>query len=191
MKLNSRRLLAVFLLALISVGFGFAFDATATAVEKHRYPMEPAYAEMISEYALSYGIPEPILWSAVRTRSNFVSNARSESGKTGLMQLSEEEFSFICTEILREEEQDPGLLYDPATNLRCGAAYLSYLYQRYGVWDTVYLAFYAGTDAVNAWLSDSRYVNSVGRLSGVPDSGAAAFAEQMEKAVSYYTKLYF
>ena len=191
MKLNSRRLLAVLLLVVISIGFGFAFDATATAVEKHRYPMVSSCSEMIPKYALAYGIPEPILWATVRTRSNFVSNARSEDGKTGLMQLSEADFSFICTEILREEKQDPGLLYDPATNLRCGTAYLSYLYQRYGVWDTVYLAFDAGIDAVDAWLADPGYVNSVGRLSGVPDASASAFAKQMEKAVGYYTKLYF
>ena len=37
MKLTSRHIAAFFLLILLSVGFGFAFDGIATAIEKGRH----------------------------------------------------------------------------------------------------------------------------------------------------------
>ena len=51
MKLTSRRLIALFLLILLSVGFGFAFDGIATAIEKHKYARPAAYRDLIASAA--------------------------------------------------------------------------------------------------------------------------------------------
>lgn len=58
MKLTSRRLIALFLLILLSVGFGFAFDGIATAIEKHKYARPAAYRDLIASAAAEAGIPE-------------------------------------------------------------------------------------------------------------------------------------
>ena len=88
MKINLRRILIVCLLAVISVGFGLGFDAVATAIEKHTYPIDEDFAAEIRANAEEFGIPEAILWGFVRTESNFSSNKVSEDGSIGLTQLT-------------------------------------------------------------------------------------------------------
>lgn len=190
MKLNSRRLIALLLLVLLSVGFGFAFDAVATAIEKHQYPMPQELAEYVSSAAEEFGLPETVLWAFVRTESRFASDLVSPDGAIGLLQLTPETFSMICTEILGEEEKSSELLYAPATNLHYGAALISSLYERYGVWETAYAAYFAGRETVDAWLRDPELVTPQGRLN-IPDPDTAAYVEDLLRAVERYGELYF
>lgn len=191
MKLNARSLAIIAAILALSIGFGFAFDGIATAIEKNQYPLSPRYADDIREVAAKYGIPEVILWATVRTESGFASNLEGKDGGIGLMQLTPAEFAMIQTEILGEAPEDAGRLYDPQKNLTCGAAYLSYLYERYGVWETVFAAFDAGTEAVDAWLSNPEYASEFGTLASIPNAKTARYVRDVEKARELYIKLYF
>ena len=191
MKFNAKSLAIVAAILVLSIGFGFAFDSIATAIEKKQYPLSQRYAEDIREVAAEYGIPEVILWAIVRTESNFSSNREGEDGGIGLMQLTPDEFAMIQTDILKVPPEDKGLLYDPQKNLQCGAAYLSYLYQRYGVWETVFAAYDAGTATVDAWLADSEHVTELGTLKNIPSQRTARFVRDVMKAHEFYIKLYF
>ncbi len=191
MKFNARSFAIIAAILVLSIGFGFAFDGVATAIEKKQYPLTERYSDDIREVAQEYGIPEVILWATVRTQSGFASNLEGKDGGIGLMQLTPTEFAMIQTDILKEAPEDAGRLYDPEKNLECGAAYLSYLYQRYGVWETVFAAFDAGTEAVDAWLSNPEYVNEVGTLENIPDPATARFVKDAMKARELYIKLYF
>lgn len=191
MKLNARSLAIIAAILALSIGFGFAFDGIATAIEKNQYPLSPRYANDIREVAAKYGIPEVILWATVRTESGFASNLEGKDGGIGLMQLTPAEFTMIQTEILGEAPEDAGRLYDPQKNLTCGAAYLSHLYERYGVWETVFAAFDAGTEAVDAWLSNPEYASEFGTLASIPNAKTARYVRDVEKARELYIKLYF
>ena len=191
MKLNARSFAIIAAILALSIGFGFAFDGIATAIEKKQYPLSPRYADDIREAAEEYGIPEVILWAIVRTESGFASNLEGKDGGIGLMQLTPETFAMIQTDILKETPEDKGRLYDPEKNLACGAAYLSFLYQRYGVWETVFAAFDAGTDAVDAWLANPEYVSELGTLENIPNTATAHFVREVSKARELYIKLYF
>lgn len=191
MKLNAKHLVALLLLLLLSVGFGFAFDAVATAIEKHRYPMPAELAEYVEDSAAAFGLPETVLWAFVHTESDFQSDLHSPDGSIGLMQLTPEEFSHVLTEVLGEEEKSSELLYAPATNLHYGAARVSFLYERYGVWETAYAAYCIGTDTVDAWLRDPALMTPQGRLASIPDERTADYVEKMLRAVEEYGKLYF
>ena len=191
MKFNARSLAIIAGILVLSIGFGFAFDGIATAIEKNRYPLSPRYAEDVRKVAEEYGIPEVIIWATVCTESGFASNLEGKDGGIGLMQLTPREFAMIQTEILKEAPEDAGRLYDPEKNLACGAAYLSYLYQRYGVWETVFAAFDAGTEAVDAWLANPEYTTELGTLQNIPNTKTARFVRDVEKARELYTKLYF
>ena len=57
MKFNARSFAIIAAILVLSIGFGFAFDGVATAIEKNRYPLSPRYAEDIREVAAEYGIP--------------------------------------------------------------------------------------------------------------------------------------
>ena len=191
MKLNARSFAIIAAILALSIGFGFAFDGVATAIEKKQYPLSPRYADDIREAAEEYGIPEVILWAIVRTESGFASNLEGKDGGIGLMQLTPETFAMIQTDILKETPEDKGRLYDPEKNLACGAAYLSFLYQRYGVWETVFAAFDAGTNAVDAWLANPEYVSELGTLENIPNTATAHFVREVSKARELYIKLYF
>ena len=190
MKITYQRVIAFFLLIALSVGFGFAFDGIATALEKRQYPKVASLEAAITETAREFGLPETVLWAAIQTESNFVSSAVSDHGEVGLMQLTPELFTHICTQVLGEEQMDHGMLYDPVTNLRCGAAWISHLYQRYGVWETVFAAYHAGTDQVDAWLSDPTLVTPQGTLQ-IPDAATKNQVDRMVKAVKKYSQLYY
>jgi soluble lytic murein transglycosylase-like protein len=191
MKFNARSFAIIAAILVLSIGFGFAFDGIATAIEKKQYPLSPRYADDIRKVSTEYGIPEVILWAIVRTESEFVSNLEGKDGGIGLMQLTPDEFAMIQADILKVTPEDKGLLYDPAKNLACGAAYLSHLYERYGVWETVFAAFDAGCDAVDAWLRNPEYVNELGMLENIPNSATARFVRDVTEARELYTKLYF
>lgn len=191
MKFNAKSLVIIAAILVLSIGFGFAFDGIATAIEKKQYPISERYADDIRKVSEKYGIPEVILWATVRTESHFSSNMEGPNGGIGLMQLTPSEFAMIQTEILGESPEDAGRLYDPQKNLECGAAYLSFLYQRYGVWETVFAAFDAGTAKVDSWLSNPEYVSELGTLKKIPDAGTARFVRDVTEAHDLYTRLYF
>lgn len=191
MKLNFRRVVILLLLIGLSVTFGATFDAVADRVERHRYPKPERYTETVSAYAARYGVPEAVIWAIVRTESNFESSARREDGSTGLMQLTPEQFADISARLLHGESADPGLLYDPDTNLRAGCALLSDLYARYGVWDAVYLAWHSGTTQTDLWMSDPACVNDLGIPVRVPDADASSFLSRVKKTERMYAKLYY
>ena len=191
MKLTLQRLLILFAIILLSVAFGFGFDAAATAIDKKNHPRPQNLEQAVGGNAQEFGVPEPILWATIKVQSDFSSNTLSDTGAVGLMQITPEEYDMICREILGEDPLDAGILYDPETNLRVGAAYLSRLYQRYGVWDTVYAAYHAGTDQVDAWLRDPTCVNNLGMLENIPQKETQSYVKRMKKAVSTYSKLYY
>ncbi|MBQ9784017.1 MAG: lytic transglycosylase domain-containing protein [Clostridia bacterium] len=191
MKLNARHAAIVAIILALSIGFGFAFDAIATAVERAQHPRPDEFAELISENAEEYGVPEAVLWAVANVQSDFASNARGADGSIGLMQLTPAQFNMIRTEIMGVDPLDAGMLYDPATNLSCGAAYLSHLYRLYGSWETVFAAYEAGEETVNKWLKNDDYVNDLGVLDKIPDDDVARAVKRMSRALSLYTKLYY
>lgn len=191
MKLNIWRVAAFFLLLAVAVGFGFAFDAIATSVERNKHPRPAEWSTMIEETARDYGIPEMILWAIVCEGSDFASNAVSSDGRIGLMQLSPAQYAKISKELFGKEDPDTRLLYDPETNLQYGTAWLSHLYEQYGIWELAYAAYYIGDDTVNAWLSDSTYVNENGILKKIPDPATQSYVTNVKESVELYRKLYY
>ena len=191
MKLTLHRVVAFFLLIALSIGFGFAWDAAATAVERHRYPLQADLSTKISQHAEQYGIPEPVLWAAVRNNSSFASNAVAPNGAVGLMQITPERFEWICLNLLGGEPKDIGMLFDPDTNLSAGCAYLSYLYDRYGIWAHAFGAYFTDPQTMDAWLNDTSHLSEQGVLQVYPNRETADYVKDMVDAVKFYSKLYY
>lgn len=122
MKINAPRIVAFFLLIVLAIGFGFAFDGVMTAIERHKYPIREELADAVRTKSELYNIPEEILWATLHATGGFSSNKVSPNGAIGLMQITPARFEFICTEILNVGVRDVGLLYDPMTNLDAGCA---------------------------------------------------------------------
>ena len=69
MRLNFRHFLIFLLILLASVGFGIGFDAVATAIEKHSYPIDESLSADVSANAAEFGIHESVLWGFGHTQS--------------------------------------------------------------------------------------------------------------------------
>lgn len=191
MKLTSRRVAVFLLIVLLSVGFGFAFDGIATAIEKSRYPRPATYREQIARAAEDAGIPEAAVLALVRAESGFDSGGQAADGGVGLFRLTADRLRMICEDYLHESVPDAGLLYDPETNLRVGCAYLSALYGRYGMWESVYAAWYADVETVDGWIVDPDCLNAQGKLTKIPDGTIAKQVSAVIKAQNKYTELYY
>lgn len=191
MKIDSRRVALFLALVLLSVGFGFAYDGIATAIEKHRYPRPSAYRTLIAQAAEEAGLPEAVIYSVIHLVSDFDGGGKDESGGVGLFRLTYGRLCTIYAELLQEPAPDVGMLYDPATNLRAGCAYLSDLYRRYGTWEPVYAAWQIGTEQVDTWIVDPNRLNAQGKLVKIPDPAVQTFVSNAVKGQKLYTSLYY
>lgn len=186
---RSGHALPIIIILVISIALGGVFELLCLGVERLTHPIK--YDGLVSTWSVQYGVPEYVIYAMIKVESNFDSAKQGEHGKIGLFQLTPEQYLALAN-----AEHDPEInaaaLYDPNTNIRYGTLYLSKLYQKYGMWSTVYAAWYAGEEAVDAWLKNPDYTDSdFGTLIKVPNKKIAKAAEKVVKAQEIYEKLYY
>ena len=184
---NPPRGVMIALIAVMAIGLGFLADFVITCFEKSAYPRE--YAEYVTVYAEKYGVPEELVYAVIRTESDFDSGAVSPVGAVGLMQLMPSTFEWLTDDMLFEHLEN-GMLYDPETNIRYGTYCLSYLYDRYGNWETAIAAYNGGLGNVDKWLEDDAYADGEGGLKKIPFKETKHFVSRVSKAWEKYDKLY-
>lgn len=169
----------------ISIVFGFLFDFAVSQIEFAIYPKAPEYAVSVERYSERFNVPEELIWAVIKTESGFNSSAVSDKGAVGLMQLTESTFNEISTQRLKEG-LDPGMRYDPDTNIRYGTYYLSYLYARYNNWDAALAAYNGGLGNVDDWVDGN------GKLSvnDIPFKETRNYVKKVNRAREKYEDLY-
>ena len=184
---NPSRGWGIALIAAIAIGLGFLADFVITCLEKQAYPQ--GYAEYVTIYADKYGVPENLVYSVIRTESDFESGAISGAGAVGLMQILPSTFKWLTSDVLFEHLNE-GMLFDPETNIRYGTYYLSFLYDRYGDWDLALAAYNGGPGNVDKWLENDAYADGEGGLKTIPFRETKQFVSRVSKAWEKYDKLY-
>lgn len=166
------------------------------------------YADTAEKYAQEYDVPLEVVYAVIETESHFESDAQSGVGACGLMQLMPDTYDWIqgrlgegentdgqaegntqqavSPETPGEEEAD---IFDPETNIRYGVYYLSYLYERFGVWETVYAGYNAGPNIVAKWLEDETYSTDGKTLEHIPYTETANYVVKVSDARERYHKL--
>ncbi len=186
-KNAAKRSAVIIVILVLSIIIGFLYQQIWHNIDLNNHPRE--YSEYVQKYAADYGVPEYIIYSVIHTKSSFQSNKLSDDGKIGLMQLSPETLNWLTS--LTKEELDPGILYDPDTNIKYGTYMLSYLFTKYGRWKTVLAAYEVGVDKVNIWLEDSDYLDASGNLNKIPDKTVSSVVADIEEAMDTYYELYY
>ncbi len=181
------RSLVIVVILCLSLLSGFLYQTLWHRVDVRNHPRD--FAEYVTKYGAEYGVPEYILYAVIKTESDFESNKLSDAGEIGLMQLSPETFDWLTT--LTKEDLDPGILYDPETNIRLGAYMMSYLYTEYSRWNTVFAILDAGQAAVDDWMRDRALVDGLGNLVKIPDKTTEAYVEQVNATMGIYQELYY
>ena len=188
-KKHSGHALPIIIILVVSLAFGGVFELLCLGGERLSHPRK--YQDIVTQYAAEYGVPEAVIYTMLKVESNFDSTKHGEHDKIGLLQLTPALYVRLATEA-HDAEMNAAALYDPDTNIRYGTMYLSLLYTKYGMWSTVYAAWYAGEEAVDAWLANPDLTDpDFGTLLVIPDKTVARAAKRAVKTMELYEKLYY
>lgn len=185
--------LTVIIILLVAILFGFAFDFVVSQIEYAIYRKPQEYQGFVTKYSTEYGVPENLVYAVMKTESGFDPAAVSEDEAVGLMQLTKSTFEDIRDRLLNDRYMDAGMRYDPETNIKYGTKYLSYLYGKFGHWDTAIVAYFEGETRVSEWLDDASLdKDKNGVLDSLPKGyeGGERYRNKVNKAWKYYDKLY-
>ena len=121
--------LLIVLLAIIGV---LASRSVREKVERSLYPLR--FEAEIRAASEEFGVPVPVLCGVIHTESGFDPEAVSSAGAKGLMQFMPATLEWVAWRL--HETADHTRVFEPAYNIRCGAYLLSFLYDRFGAWET-------------------------------------------------------
>lgn len=186
MKKTVRNISAMIGILILSVCLGLLAQHLKNKMDYAAHPQR--FSEFVEKYAEEYKVPETICYAVIKCESGFDSTAVSSAGAIGLMQIMPDTFTYLCSRT--GDNYEKGMLYDPETNVRYGIFYLSMLYDRFGVWETVFAAYNAGPSRVQGWIDDGKADES-GHLTEIPIGQTAVYVERVTAAIEKYENLYY
>ncbi len=149
------------------------------------------YEKEISAASEQYGVDQALIYSVIKTESNFDPDAKSPAGAMGLMQIMPETFEWMRTSYKDSAEHEVEDLYDPAINIDYGVHYLSILLKMYQDEETAVCAYNAGCANVDRWLQNPDYSDDGKTLKNVPYEETDNYRQRIREYKSIYQKLYF
>lgn len=140
-RLRSRRLLTILILAVllsVSIALGvFAFFKAFT----------PDFRTIIDEKCEYYSVDKHLVYALIKAESGYDTNALSQKGAVGLMQIMPNTASWLVDENITAQD-----LTDPRVNIDIGVMYLSRLNKKYTDFRHVLAAYNAGSGKVDEWI---------------------------------------
>ena len=149
------------------------------------YPL--GYSELVDKYCNEFSVPRSLAYATLKVESGFSPDAVSAAGAKGLMQLMPstfEEMSGLCGDFSDARE-----IFSPELNVKYGILYLSQLYVRFGRWDFAILAYNAGPNRVEQWISPQN-LDSDGSLLNIPYTETREYLKKVSRAAQKYSNLY-
>jgi soluble lytic murein transglycosylase len=118
-----------------------------------RYPL--AYESIVRGHAENYSLDSALLAAVIYQESKFDSEARSDAGAVGLMQLQPETARGIAIRTGGAKFRLDDLT-NPEINVRYGSWYLRHLLDKYDDEELALAAFNAGQGNVDRWREEGR-----------------------------------
>jgi soluble lytic murein transglycosylase len=162
----------------VAVALGELHVGKPAFVDRLQYPLR--YEALLRSQAERFHLDGALLAAVVYEESRFRSDARSDAGAIGLMQLMPITGRTIARWTGGERFQE-GDLYDPAVNVRYGAWYLRYLLDRYGDEELALAAYHAGATNVDEWLRHGK---------GIAFADTRAYIDDVRESKQAYRRLY-
>lgn len=160
-----------------------------TALEQSSYPLK--YSDEVVRWAGKYDIDPYLVYALARTESGFDPEAESNVGARGLMQMTEETFSWIETKLPYSSALTFDDLFVPDTSIRFGTCYFSMCMERYGGdISTAAAAYHSGWGTVDALLLQEAYSKDGITLSEFPFLQMANYVYKINRSYDMYKSLY-
>lgn len=151
------------------------------------------YKDLIERYAAENNLQPAFVAAIILNESSFRTDAESNVGARGLMQLMPDTAEWIAGK-LDVDYFHFDYMYDAEQNIRYGTWYLSYLTQLFrGDPVTVACAYHAGQTTVAGWLSDkSKSPDGVSLdLNSLNDGPTKTYAGRVTQAYAIYDALFY
>lgn len=163
-------------------------EKTKDNFEKLNYPTD--YSEYVEQAASNYGLEPSIIYSIIRTESNFNPDAQSSAGAYGIMQIMPSSFEWLQELRGEEGKYDAESLFEPEICIDYGSYLLKYFYDYYGNEQCAVAAYNAGF-VVSDWLADPQYSSDGETLDDIPYPETNDYVNKVQSAKEMYEKLYF
>lgn len=147
------------------------------------------YHELIEQVAEEFELEPAYVASVVMAESSYRTDAVSNVGARGLMQIMPTTGEWIASKF--EDEYDDEMLFDPETNLKYGCWYLSFLMRRYDNDMTCASSgYHAGQGTVDGWLADPQYSEDGKTLTNIPGDATRTYVERILAFYEVYKEIY-
>ena len=190
-KRKSRRYIFVVTSLILIIALLFGNAAYRAAKEKYllyNYPLK--YEEYVEKYSKENGVDKFLIYAIIKTESNFNSNAVSNVGARGLMQIMDETFQWVRYRLSDSDETEYGTMFDPEQNIRYGSYLIGYLLNYFGSMDEAVCAYHAGAGSVDSWPQNSKYSKDGKALDTIPASDTKHYLNKIKDALKKYQKIY-
>ncbi|TJX59995.1 lytic transglycosylase domain-containing protein [Soehngenia saccharolytica] len=147
------------------------------------------YKNIVYNYSLKYNLDPFLVFSIIKTESNFNEKAISSKNARGLMQISEGTAQWAVDE-LKIENFKPDNLFDPEVNIMIGTWYISKLLKQFGNLEVALAAYNAGSGNVTNWLKDDEYSYDSSTLYKIPYQETDNFVKKVLNNFRIYNFLY-
>ena len=151
------------------------------------------YTDLIARYSEEYNLRPAFVTAIILNESSFRTDAESNVGARGLMQLMPDTAEWIAGK-LDVSGYSFERMYDAESNIRFGTWYLNYLSKLFrGDPVAVACAYHAGQSTVASWLSD-RSISPDGitlPLENLPNGPTKTYAGRVTQDYGIYDALYF
>jgi soluble lytic murein transglycosylase len=174
-----RRLAAsTLLIVAVAASFVYLRSGEPDWFQRVRYPLK--YEQIVRGHARNYRLDPALVAAVIYQESKFHSDARSDSGAIGLMQLQPDTAKGIAirTGGSRFETSD---LYNPEINIRYGSWYLRHLLDKYSDEKTALAAYNAGQRNVDEWRAEGK---------GIQFSETRHYVDRVEELKDVYRDAY-
>ena len=154
------------------------------------YPIK--YENFIDLYSKEYNVDKFLIYSLIKTESNFNSDAISSKNAIGLMQL----MCDTAKDILKTnnmELQDNEInekLIQPEFNINLGTKYLSMLLEKYKNNELALTAYNAGIGNVDKWIEQGIINNEGTNIENVPYKETNNYVRKILRDYEIYKNLY-
>lgn len=171
----------IFFVAIIIV---FSF-VNQNKIEKFFYPIK--YSKYVEYYSKHYDLDKYLVYSIIKTESNFNPKAVSNKGAKGLMQITDVTAKW-GSDVNKFGKID---IFDPETNIKLGTWYLNRLKKEFnGDLKLMISAYNGGSGNVRRWLRSEEYSVDGKSLTKIPFKETSKYNEKVIKNYKKYKEIY-
>jgi len=147
------------------------------------YPQK--HKDIVAKYSEEYKIDSLLIYSIIKTESNFKAEAKSTSNAIGLMQIM-----ISTAKEVEKKEISEAELYDEETNIRIGVKYFKNLLEKYNNYNLAIIAYNAGMGNVDKWLKEGTIDKDGKQIENIPFLETKNYVKKVLLNYKIYKEIY-